>query len=117
MGDVHQLNTSKTSQARLLEQWITQTISQHPNQAVAKRWAQLASRTATKFPGPPVPTQTELNLDDLQSLTPADKAHVMNELERFMSGYFDDVRNQLMQVHAELLALQKTVAELETGQE
>jgi len=116
MGDVHQIGTSKASHARLLEQWMVETISQHPNKAVAARWAELARETAVKFPGPPSPSQTEINLNDLQSLSEDDKAVVLNELERFIAGYFDDVRQQLMQVHAELLGLQKKVAELEAGQ-
>ncbi len=116
MGDVHQIGTSKASHARLLEQWIVESISQHPNKAVAERWAQMARETATKFPGPPPPSQTEINLNNLHSLSPNDKEVVLNELERFIGSYFDDVRQQLMQVHGELLALQKTVAELEVGQ-
>jgi len=117
MGDVHQIGTSKASHARLLEQWIVETISQHPNEAVAARWAEMARTTAHKFPGPPSPSQSEIDLSSLQSLSVDDKEHVLNELERFMSGYFDDVRQQLMLVHGELLALQKTVAELEVNLE
>lgn len=116
MGDVHHIGTSKASHARLLEQWIVESISRHPNKAVAARWAEMARETAVKFPGPPPPSQTEINLNNLQSLTPDDKAVVLNELERFIGSYFDDVRQQLMLVHAELLALQKTVAEQEVGQ-
>jgi len=116
MSNIHQINTSKATQARLLEQWIVETISQHPNEAVAERWAQLARETVAKFPGPPSPSQPEIDLDDLRSLSIADKEHVISELDRFMAGYFDDVRQQLMQVHAELLRLQKTIAELETQQ-
>jgi len=113
MGDVHQIGTGKAVQARLLEKWIVEIISQHPNEAVAKRWAEMAKETAAKFPGPPVPSQAEIDLNNLQFLSADDKEHVLNEVERFMQGYFDDVRQQLMQVHAELLGLQKTVAELE----
>jgi len=116
MGDVHQIGTSTASHARLLEQWIVETISQHPDKAIATRWAQMARETAVKFPGPPMPSQADIDLNGLQSLTAADKEHVINELERFMGGYFDDVRQQLMQVHTELLKLQKTVAELESAQ-
>jgi len=116
MGDVHQIGTSQDSHARLLEQWIAETISQHPNEVVAKRWSQMAKETARKFPGPPMPTQADVDLNDLQSLSAADKEHVLNELERFMGGYFNDVRQQLMLVHAELLGLQKTIAEMEVEQ-
>jgi len=116
MGDVHQIGTNKASQTRLLEQWIIETISQHPNESVAKRWTEMARETARKFPGPPSPSQSEIDLTGLQSISAVDKEHVLNELEQFMNGYFDDVRQQLMLVHTELLGLQKTIAELEVGQ-
>jgi len=116
MGDVHQIGTSKASHARLLEQWIVEIISQHPDKAVAERWTEMARETAVKFPGPPSPSQTEINLNNLLSLSADDKDVVLNELERFIGSYFDDVRQQLMQIHAELLGLQKKVAELEVGQ-
>jgi len=114
MGDVHQLGTSKDSHARLLERWVVETIEQHPDKAVVKRWSQMARETVHKFPGPPTPSQAEIDLSNLASLSPADKQFVLNELDRFISGYFVDVQQQLMQVHAELLKLQKTVAEFES---
>ena len=116
MGDVHKIATSRESRARLLEQWIAETISQHPDKVVAARWAEMAKETAVKFPGPPSPSQTEINLNCLETLSTNDKEVVLDELERFMSSYFDDVRQQLMRVHAELLRLQKRVAELEVDQ-
>jgi len=103
MDNVHHLRTSTDSQARLLEQWITKTISEHPDDYVAARWAEMARETARKFPGPPTPSQTDI----------ADRDRVFAELDSFVGSYFDDVRQQLMQVHAELLKLQKQVAELE----
>lgn len=115
MGDVHQLRTGANSQARLLEKWIVEITSQHPDETVAKRWSELARETARKFPGPPVPTQAEMDLDQLASLSTADKEQVFFEMERFISGYFEDVRQQLMEVHKELLSLQKSVAELESA--
>ena len=117
MGDVHQIGTSQASHARLLEQWIVETISQHPNKAVAKRWSEMARETAVKYPGPTTPSQTEINLSGLQSLSTDDKEVVLNELERFIGSYFDDVRQQLIQVHAELLGLQKKLAELEVSKD
>jgi len=113
MGDVHHLGTSADAQARLLEKWITDTISEHPDKAIAKRWSEMARETARKFPGPPLPSQADINLDELTSLSCADKERVVNEVEGFIGSYFNDVRQQLMQVHGELLRLQKTVAELE----
>jgi len=115
MGDIHHLNTDTNTQARLLEQWITSMIATHPDEEVAQRWLEMAKDTARKFPGPPTPTQTEIDLSHIDSMSDEDKSNVLNEVERFMSGYFDDVRQQLMQVHTELLTLQKTVAELEVA--
>ncbi len=113
MDNVHHLRTSTDSQARLLEQWITEIISEHPDAMVAKRWTEMARDTARKFPGPPIPSQTELNLNDIESLSEQDKERVFSEVEAFVGSYFNDVRQQLMQVHGELLGLQKKVAELE----
>ena len=113
MDNVHHLRTSTDSQARLLEQWITETISQHPDERVAARWSEMARETARKFPGPPVPSKTDIDLNDMQSLSDRDKERVFAEVEAFVGSYFDDVRQQLMQVHGELLRLQKKVAELE----
>ncbi len=113
MGDIHHLGTSSDSQARLLEKWITEIIAQHPDAVVAKRWSQMARETARKFPGPPTPTQSQIDLSQLDSLSDVEKEQVFAEVGRFMQGYFNDVRQQLMEVHGELLSLQKTVAELE----
>ena len=113
MDNVHHLRTSTDSHARLLEQWITETISQHPDEYVAGRWSEMARETARKFPGPPAPSKTDIDLRDLQSLSDSDRERVFVEVETFVSSYFDDVRQQLMQVHGELLGLQKKIAELE----
>jgi len=116
MGDVHHLRTSSDTQARLLEQWITQTIAEHPDAKIAQRWAELAQVTARKFPGPPTPSKSELDLSGVSFNSDEDKANALSEVEAFISSYFDDVRQQLMQVHGEMLKLQKTVAELELNQ-
>ena len=113
MGDIHHLRTGAESQTRLLEKWITQIIREHPDPLVAERWAELARETARKFPGPPSPTRSEINLDSVSGLSDVEKKQVMDEVEHFISGYFDDVRTQLMAVHSELLKLQKTIAEHE----
>lgn len=113
MGDIHQLHTGASSQARLLEQWITEITSQHPDKAIAERWTELARVTAQKFPGPPLPNRTQIELDQLNKLSADDKHHVVNEIEQFITSYMNDVRLQLMEVHRELLSLQKNVAELE----
>ncbi len=114
MDNVHHLHTDANAHARLLAQWIGETIAQHPDADVAKRWSELARETALKFPGPPAPSQPDIDLSSLDTLSERDKERVFAELQGFLSSYFDDVRKQLMQVHGELLALQKTVAELET---
>lgn len=116
MDNVHHLRTSADSQARLLEQWITETIAQHPDAYVASRWAEMARETARKFPGPPAPSKTELNISELDSLTDKDRERVIAEVDLYVGSYFDDVRQLLMQVHSELLTLQKRVAELEKNE-
>jgi len=113
MGNIHHLRTGAESQSRLLEQWITQIIREHPDPLVAQRWAELARETARKFPGPPSPSRSEINLDSVSGLSDLEKKQIMDEVEHFISCYFDDVRTQLMSVHSELLKLQKTIAEHE----
>jgi len=113
MGNIHHLRTGAESQSRLLEQWITQIIREHPDQRVADRWAELARETAHKFPGPPSPSHSEINLDSVAGLSDEEKKQILDEVEHFISCYFDDVRTQLMAVHSELLKLQKTIAEHE----
>ncbi len=115
MGKIHHLHTGAESQARLLEKWIVETIAEYPDSAVASRWAELARETAKKYPGPPSPSKTELDLSLLNSLPDSDKEQIVLEVQSFLASYFNDVRTQLMNVHGDLLRLQKRVAELEQG--
>ncbi len=115
MGNIHQLRTDADARARLLERWITETIARHPNHAVAARWTELARETARRYPGAPLPSKHEINLDVLENISAADRQLILAELQSFMLSYFDDVNRQLMDVHTDLLSLQKRVAELELG--
>ncbi len=116
MGNIHYLSTPSDAQARLLEQLITRTIANHPDAAVAKRWSELARGTATKYPGPPPPTQKQIDLDSIKGLSDDDRQQVLDSVQGFLESYFNDVRDQLMAMHAELLRCQKTIAEFETVQ-
>ncbi len=115
MGDIHYLPTGESVQARLLEKHVQKTISGHPNQAVAKRWNEMAQASLKKYPGPPDPSQPVLELNMLAHLSDEERDEVVDAVQAYLESYFDDVRQQLINMHSDLLRLQKTVAEHEQG--
>jgi len=115
MGDIHYLSTPSDAQGRLLEQWIAQTIAEHADADVARRWMELASETARKYPGPPTPSQATLELGMLADLGEQQRVAVLDAVQSYLESYFNDVRGQLMSMHADMLRLQKRVAELEAA--
>ncbi|MEE9335792.1 MAG: hypothetical protein V3U65_17000 [Granulosicoccaceae bacterium] len=116
MGDIHYLPTGETIQARLLEKHIEKTISSHPDQNVAKRWNELAQASLKKYPGPPMPSQAVLDLDMLTRLTDEEREAVVDAAQGYLESYFEDVRQQLIKMHSDMLRLQKTVAEYEQNE-
>jgi len=106
---------STGSNSRHLEHWVTDIIAQHPDQNVAKRWAAMASETCAKFPAAPWPTQQDLPLDVLNQLDDKTQEAVLEAVQAFMQSYFNDVNNQLLLVHQEILGLQKQLVENELG--
>ena len=117
MGDIHYLPTGETVQARLLEKHIEKTISSHPNPQVAQRWNELAQVSLKKYPGPPTPSQSVLDLDMLSALGDNERDEVVKVVQVYLESYFDDVRLQLIQMHSDMLRLQKSVAEHECGED
>jgi hypothetical protein len=115
MGNIHYLSTPVDAQARLLEQWIAHTIAQHTDKDVARRWMEMASETARKYPGPPHPSQSELELAMLSDMDTEQREAVLGAVQAYLESYFNDVRGQLMSIHGDILRLQKRVAELETA--
>lgn len=113
MGNIHYLSTPVDAQARLLEQWIAHTIARHTDKAVARRWMEMASETARKYPGPPRPSQPELAM--LSDMDADQREAVLDAVQAYLESYFNDVRGQLMSIHGDMLRLQKCVAELETA--
>ncbi len=116
MGDIHYLPTGETIQARLLEKHIEKTISSHPDKDVAKRWNELAQASLKKYPGPPMPSQPVLDLDMLSGLTDEQRDAVVDAAQSYLEGYFEDVRQQLIRMHSDMLRLQKKVAEYEQAE-
>lgn len=114
MGSVHQLPTDADAHARLLEQLVTELIGQHPDPLVAQHWASMASETLSRYPSPPQPTQTVLDLDQIEGLTGDQISQLHALTQSWLLSYFNDVRAQLMSVHRDFLLLQKRIAELET---
>lgn len=115
MGTVHHFPSSTDAQARQLQKLVTDMISQHPDACVAQQWASMASETMARYPGPPMPSQPELNIDAVAGLSAEQKQQLRQLVEQWLLTYFDDVRDQLMRVHFDLLNLQKRVAEFESG--
>ncbi len=113
MGSVHHLPTAASAHARLLEQLVCETISRHPDQQVANAWAAMARQSIGRYAHPPMPSQPLLDLDSVKGLSP-DQIRQLQDLTQFwLESYLKDVRNQLMNIHQDLLALQKRVAEQE----
>ena len=114
MGTIHQLPVAADAQVRLLEKLVGDMIAQHPDPDVARRWAEMARDTISRYPGPPMPTLPILDLDSVEGLSEEQASNIQSVTQRWLESYFDDVRGQLMNVHQDLLRLQKTVAELES---
>jgi len=115
MADIVDFPQSVNQQARQLQNWVTETISQHPDENVAARWAAMAAITCQKFPSAPWPTQETLPLDVIQSLDDETREAVLTALQEFMQSYFKDVNTQLLAVHKEILTLQKQIVEQQEG--
>jgi len=111
MGSLHQLPTNAEAQARLLSQWVRDSIARHPEPRVAKLWSDMAIKTLSRFPGPPMPTHPELNLDAAHGLTDEQRSALLELTQDWMEHYFSDVHQQLMLMHGELLKLQCQIAE------
>ena len=116
MGTVHQLPNSADANARLIEKLVSDMIARHPDPDVARRWADMARQTLSKYPGPPMPTQPVLDLDTIEGLSAAQANAIQLLTQDWLQAYFHDVSEQLMKVHRDLLSLQKTVAELSTDE-
>jgi len=113
MGSLHEFPTSAGAQTRLLEQWIKDSIAAHPNSQVAELWSEMAMETLARFPGPPLPSQSHLNLHTSLELTDEHKGQLLESTRQWMESYFSDVHAQLILMHTELLKLQCRVAESE----
>ncbi|MFK7860739.1 MAG: hypothetical protein AB8B64_18120 [Granulosicoccus sp.] len=96
---------------------MSDMIAQHPDAEVARRWTEMARKTMGRYPGPPMPTHPVLDLDSVEGLSASQASAVHKLTERWLQSYFEDVRDQLMKVHGDLLKLQKTIAELEADKD
>ena len=115
MGDIRYLPSARENAARLLERAVNEAIARHPDPDVATRWSALARGTIARWPGPPSPTFARLELD--AGLDEAGRERLLGLLERWIESYFGDVRDQLMEMHGEMLSLQRRVVELELAHE
>jgi len=115
MSDIRYLPGARRNAARVLERAVGEAIARHPDADVAARWSAMARETIARWPGPPVPSMTRLELD--LGLDDARRARLGTALERWTESYFGDVRDQLMEMHGEMLALQRRVAEQDVARE
>lgn len=111
MADIVDFPRNQNHQARELHNWVTDVIRQHPDKGVANRWAEMAKDTCQRFPGAPWPTQESVSLEALARLDASTQEEVLNAVQAFMQSYFNDVNNQTLAMHREILTLQKQVAE------
>ena len=111
MGDIHYLPTARASSARLLERVVREAIARHPDPRVAACWSEMARTSIARWPGPPSPSRSRLELDFDDALDAEQRRRLLVALDRWMESYFDDGREQMMEMHGEMLALQRRVAE------
>lgn len=116
MGTLHHLPTDEDARARMLQKLVIDAISQHPDAEIAQRWMSMAEKTIARYPGPPLPSQPVLDLSELEGLSAEQVEWVQTRCAHWLQGYFEDVREQLMGIHADFLKLQKTIAELQADQ-
>lgn len=115
MGTLHQLPTAAFAHTRLLEQLVTETIAGHPDPMVAKAWAKMARQSISRYASPPRPSQPMVDLDSVEGLNVEQCEQLHGLTQAWLESYLIDVRDQLMSIHADLLSLQKRVAEGEVA--
>ena len=116
MGSLHHLPTAASTHARLLQQLVSDSIATHPDPEVAAVWSAMARESITRYASPPLPSQPVLDLDKVPDLSPEQYQALHGLTQSWLENYLTDVRNQLMNIHRDLLGLQKRVAELEVAQ-
>jgi len=118
LAEIHYLPGAREASVRLLERAVSEAIADHPDPRVAARWAAMARETVSRWPCPPTPSLGTLEFDGEDDLLdPPRRARLVALLERWVDSYFDDVRDQMMEMHGEILALQRRVAEQEAEHE
>jgi len=113
MGSLHQLPTAASAHLRLLNQIVRETIASHPDPRIASAWADMAEQSLSRYPGPPLATHPVLDLDSVSGLSTDQKTDLAVLAQEWMEHYQHDVRSQLMQMHRDLLSLQRQIAELQ----
>lgn len=115
MGSLYQLPQAADVHARLLQNMVRSAIDSHPDRQVAERWGQMAADTLGRHGAPPMPSQPLLDLDRVPELDAYQREALQELVSEWLQAYFNDVRQQLMAVHKDILSLQMRVAELEAG--
>ena len=117
MGDIHYFPAARERSARLLEAAVRDAIVGHPDPQVAVRWLYRARQTIARWPGPPVPSLDSIVIDTGSKLDAEQRDLIIDACSRWIDGYFEEVGDQMMAMHREMLSLQKALAELEVARD
>jgi len=117
MGDIHHFPAARERSVRLLEAVVRDAIVGHPDPQVAVRWLYRARQTIARWPGPPVPSLDSLVIDTGRKLDTEQRVLIIDACSRWIDGYFEEVGDQMMDMHREMLSLQKQLAEFEVARE
>lgn len=117
MGDIHDFPASRERSARLLELAVQEAIVGHPDPRVAVRWLYRAKQTIRRWPGPPLPSLESLVVNPGGNFDARQRSLVTDACAEWIDGYFGEVGEQMMDMHRELLSLQKELAELEVARD
>ncbi len=114
MGSLHHLPTAASNHARLLEKLVGDMVRNHPDEQVAVAWEAMARESMRRYSAPPLPSQPILDLDSVEGLTSAQQKQLFAVTQQWLDSYLNDVRNQLMSIHRDMLGLQRQVAEYQS---
>jgi hypothetical protein len=110
MAEIIDLTSRQEFRVRELERVVVEGLK-HPNEEVLSLWKEMAVAAVRKYPGPPNPTQPQLNFTLPGSVSAAETDNIRKEVKEFFKNYQNDVQNQMTEILKDIFLLQKEVAE------
>lgn len=110
MAEIIDLTNLREFRVRELERVVAQGL-QHPDDKVLSLWKEMAVAAVRKYPGPPDPTQPQLNFNLPGSMSESETDNIRASVQDFFKNYQNDVQNQTMEMLRDICLLQKEVAE------